>query len=336
MDSPRKKAKAAVTPSPPDSASLKIGRSGLRNEIASGRDVKDGWTKEQWAELGRSYRARATLSKRHGDAHCGFPSAPPALLASLPKDQLLGTVYLTDSVLLYLYTFFCEEQSGGRVRTFPYAESESLRSFVRTRWESEMRHAVDDRRRDLAKGMIGLMYLIEAVICYHLSSEQFIHLGRRGRELSVAATTNPSPGSGSSTSSPPNVGPSPASSDSFPPDFLPLITSSTATSYRAQNYLLSSRHHLSLRLLRTRFPATYEHAINSELSDEPLPAPGDSLGSARRIDPNHPERFAWPIELGMVGPVAHVVSFGRCLIKEAVEGEGKEWDGRLGEKEENR
>lgn len=111
----------------------------------------------------------------------------------------------------------------------------------------------------------------------------------------------------------------------LPPDLLPLINQSTTSTTRAITHLLTSRHHLSLRHLRIHFPRTYDNAINSELSDEALPAPGDNLGSARKIDPDEPARFGWPIELGMCAGVAHVVAFGRGLVEECAEGEGREW-----------
>ncbi|WWC64849.1 uncharacterized protein I303_107463 [Kwoniella dejecticola CBS 10117] len=140
---------------------------------------------------------------------------------------------------------------------------------------------------------------------------------------------SPSPAARSHSSSghsPESAHTSGSGSYSFPPDLLPLINTSTSSSSKAQQHLLTSRHHLSLRLLRTFFPRTFEYAITSELNDEALPAPGDNLGSARKVDiDNHPERFAWPIELGMCAPVAHTVAFGRCLVEEMAEHLGKDW-----------
>lgn len=69
-------------------------------------------------------------------------------------------------------------------------------------------------------------------------------------------------------------------------------------------------------MLRTKFPETFDAAIHSELADEALPAPGDTLGAAKRLDIDVPDRFAWPIELGMHCPVAHTAVFGRSLVSE--------------------
>lgn len=226
-------------------------------------------------------------------------------------------------------------------------------------------------------------YLIDAVVCYHLTAEQLAHLHRRGKELSIHPSSNhgPSPSSTTSVSPPAITQPSPAAQSSssstsqtpthtqltnngqsassntqtsshgnhttttepspthnststtaynFPTDLLPLITASTSTSARASHHLLTSRHHLSLRHLRQTFPKTYEHCINSPLADEALPAPGDHLGAARRVDIDRPECFVWPIELGMCSPVAHVCAFGRCLVGEFADTLGFQWDFTLG------
>lgn len=91
-----------------------------------------------------------------------------------------------------------------------------------------------------------------------------------------------------------------------------------------------SRQMLSLKLLRTCFPETYEHALDSDFSDLPsITDDGthtDTLGPARRVDIDRPERFVWPIELGMNAPIAHTAAFGRCLVREMALEMGKDWD----------
>ncbi|WVQ90355.1 hypothetical protein IAS59_004133 [Cryptococcus gattii] len=119
--------------------------------------------------------------------------------------------------------------------------------------------------------------------------------------------------------------PSSSTSSVLPPDLLPLIFNSFRQSSDATQYLHVSRFHLTLRALRHYFPASYGNAIHSKLADQALPAPGDSLGAAREVDPDRPARFAWPIEMGMCAPVAHVVAFGRGMVKEMAEREGRDW-----------
>ncbi|KAK8853435.1 hypothetical protein IAR55_004141 [Kwoniella newhampshirensis] len=337
------------------------GKSGLRNEVIDEREEgKETWSREKWKSMAEVYRNRALLLKRHGDAYQRTKSAHPQFVSTLPHDPMKGLLCLTDAVLLWLYSYFCDEQGGGRVRSTPYNDSAPLRDFVRRGWEHEMRKGEDEVRREGARAMVGLMHLIEAVVCYHLTAEQLKHLSRRGHELasstsssqhgpSPSSTTSASPpgthhhGTSSSHAQPPHPSPaarshssssshhSPDSQTSYslPPDLLPLISTSTSSSSRASQSLLTSRHHLSLRLLRTEFPRTFEYALSSELNDEALPAPGDNLGSARKIDVDRPERFAWPIELGMCAPVAHTVAFGRCLVEELAEKVGKEWVRKL-------
>lgn len=109
---------------------------------------------------------RATLLKRHGDAYNRSPTAHSQYTAKLPHDPLKGLLCLTDSVLLYLYAFWCEEQAIGRVRTTPYVGSEPLRDMVRKGWEGEMRRDAEksagagsgeEERKERARGMVGLM-----------------------------------------------------------------------------------------------------------------------------------------------------------------------------------
>ncbi|OCF30925.1 hypothetical protein I316_07451 [Kwoniella heveanensis BCC8398] len=354
-------ASSGLPGSSPALASKKLGQSSLRNQVTDEKEEgKETWSREQWREAGQAYRARALLLKRHGDAYQRTHSAHSQYTSTLPHDPIKGLLCLTDAVLLWLYAYFCDEQGGGRVRSSPYNESAPLRDFVRRGWESEMRKAPEEEegRKQGARAMVGLMHLIEAVVCYHLTSEQLAHLSKRGRELASASTptpTNHGPSPRSATSaSPPGTAPLPpsngghhvspparsssssshhspesATSYSLPPDLLPLISTSTSSSSRAAQHLLTSRHHLSLNLLRSQFPKTFEYALSSELNDEALPVPGDILGSARRVDVDRPERFAWPIELGMCAPIAHTVAFGRCLVEEAADGLGKEWSRRL-------
>ncbi|UOH82793.1 hypothetical protein LQV05_005503 [Cryptococcus neoformans] len=151
----------------------------------------------------------------------------------------------------------------------------------------------------------------------------------------TTATANSNTGANHSSAHPPNHSPtsahssahSPSSSTSstLPPDLLPLIFNSFRQSSDASQYLHISRFHLTLRTLRHYFPTSYGNAIHSELADQALPAPGDSLGAAREVDPDKPARFAWPIEMGMCAPVAHVVAFGRGMVKEMAEREGRDW-----------
>ena len=156
-------------------------------------------------------------------------------------------------------------------------------------------------------------------------------------------SSNHGPSPSSSNGSPGNTGPSPAAHSTSShnasgspeshtsqcvSDLLPIISNSTSSIHRAHQYLLNSRHHLSLGVLRTRFPETFDAAIHSDLSDEALPAPGDNLGAAKSLDIDIPDRFAWPIELGMHCPVAHTAVFGRRMVSEYGRARG-DWNLKL-------
>lgn len=120
------------------------------------------------------YRDRALRLKRHADAYARDANYQRHL-SHLPKDPLKGLLCLTDAALLWLYSYFCEEQASGRVRTTPYNESMELRRFIQARWEHVLRGdmaspapadgsepderdaAEDQKKKDMARGMIGLM-----------------------------------------------------------------------------------------------------------------------------------------------------------------------------------
>ncbi|WVQ75576.1 hypothetical protein IAR50_005203 [Cryptococcus sp. DSM 104548] len=332
-------------------------KSGLRNEVdvhgrrGGGESARrDLWKREKWMEMGAWYRDRALLQKRHGDAHLRSPTAHKEFTSILPADHLKGLLCLTDSALLYNYSHFCEEKAKGRPSPNTYDSSAGLRRFVCSKWEAEMRkeHKGEEgvQEKERAKAMVGLMYLLEAVIQYQTGRDTLAMLQHRGKELqSTSPRDKPSPSGSNTTVSPsapnppsaPVQGPSPASShspahspssstSSLPSDLLPLIFSSFRQSSDSSQSLHLSRHHLTLRILRSAFPDTYHNAIHSELADHALPAPGDVLGSARYVDVDETDRFCWPIEIGMVSPVPHVVAFGRGMVQEMAEREGREWN----------
>ncbi|TXT15806.1 hypothetical protein VHUM_00309 [Vanrija humicola] len=305
-------------------------RSALRNEITTPRGTGD-WTTAQWSATYNALGARAHTLKRYGDAYLSPSTAKEPLRGKVPEDVIRGGLYLTDSVCLYLYRNFCEERAnGGSVKTKPYQQLIGLRGFVLSRW-NDLRSSdkVPEEHKDRVKGMIGLMYLIEAVMDYHMSTTDLRQLNRRaGVPASNSSAHGPSPAS--SSASPGAVARSPASSTTHQPeltsDMLRLLSATAATSGSAQKALGASRHHLSLKTLREVFPHTWDRAINSELADDLLPVPGDTLGCARALDIDEPDTFAWPIELGLQNAVAHVAVFGRALVREFAQAADRPWE----------
>jgi hypothetical protein len=57
--------------------------------------------------------------------------------------------------LMYLYAYWCDDRAAGRVVTANWAGSESLRVYVRGRWEREKEKG-EGKRATLAGGMLGL------------------------------------------------------------------------------------------------------------------------------------------------------------------------------------
>lgn len=102
------------------------------------------------------YRNRALLLKRHGDAHTRSPTAH-ATFSHLPHDHLKGLLCLTDSILLWLWAHFCEEQFWGGRKASLYDGSSALRDFVRKGWESIIKSMTDEAEKDRARAMVGLL-----------------------------------------------------------------------------------------------------------------------------------------------------------------------------------
>lgn len=155
---------------------------------------------------------------------------------------------------------------------------------------------------------------------------------QNGVSVPPSATKGPSPAHSSTSLPDDRVGPSPMSSntsDTLPQDILPLMSSVTDTMNKANSFLQTSRFFLSLQVLRDHFPKTYETAITSDLSEFALPAPGDTVGSGRCVDPDQPDVFAWPIELGMSAGIPHLVAFGRSMIEEYAETHNIKYSKRL-------
>lgn len=103
--------------------------------------------------------ARAVLSKRHGDAMQRAANAKPEFIDKLPHDPLSGYLAIVDSILLFLYSYWCNEQSGnGLPKYHPYADATLLMESSRAHWTIEMRRAdLTPAQREMNKGMTGLL-----------------------------------------------------------------------------------------------------------------------------------------------------------------------------------
>ncbi|GMK56849.1 hypothetical protein CspeluHIS016_0306890 [Cutaneotrichosporon spelunceum] len=317
---------AVGTTTPPLRATLLSSpknRSSLRNEIARGSTSKANWTVEQWAALAEDIGKRAHALKRLGDAYINPTAAKGHLRDSVSQDKLRGFLLLTESLCFYLYKNFCDERANrGAVSTTAYMQLNALRQYVLTRWSDPA--ASTGEWKEITKGMQGLIHLMEAITSDVVARTDMRSLHHRmSKEVSGSSASGPSPSS--SSASPAGNGRSPASSSSeLPADVLRLLNVTYAASSGSQRALQQSRALLSMRQLKTKFPDTYDRAINSDLADDALSA--DSLGCARNLDIDDPDNFGWPIELGMQNGVAHVAVFGRALVREYAQTAGKPWE----------
>jgi len=133
---------------------------------------KAGWTSTQWGQLQGSYVAlaqhqadvsinlRAIKSKRFADAFARTPQAKQEYIDKTSPNSTLSVLHFTDSILLFLYSFWCGEQVSGRPRPAEYSSSDALRASVLSMWERE--HRRDDvltEGKERIGCMVGLMYV---------------------------------------------------------------------------------------------------------------------------------------------------------------------------------
>lgn len=108
------------------------------------------------------------MAKRYGDAMVGGPRARPEFLAIVKHDVVGGNVFLVDCVLLFMYSFWCTDQSRGRVQIGMYTDAQPLLEATRKAWEHEMRRSdISDKQAEMNKGMVGLLYV-------HHSTSQYL------------------------------------------------------------------------------------------------------------------------------------------------------------------
>ena len=133
---------------------------------------KAGWTSTQWGQLQGSYVAfvqhytdvsinlRAIKSKRYADAYARNPQAKQEYIDKTSLNITLSVLHFTDSILLFLYSFWCSEQVSGRPRPAEYSSSDALRASVLLMWEREHRRDdVSAEEKERIGCMVGLMYV---------------------------------------------------------------------------------------------------------------------------------------------------------------------------------
>lgn len=114
-----------------------------------------------------SVSKQAILAKRYGDAYGLTNSAREEFIKKVSYDATMSLLKFTDSVLLFLYSYWCMEQGAGRLRPADYLSSDRFRADIRGHWEREYRR---DNLCAEEKGrigcMVGLMYVIFGISLY--------------------------------------------------------------------------------------------------------------------------------------------------------------------------
>jgi hypothetical protein len=110
---------------------------------------------------------RAIKSKRFADAFARTPQAKQEYIDKTTPNITLSVLHFTDSILLFLYSFWCSEQVSGRPRPAEYSSSDALRASVLSMWEREHRRDdVSTEEKERIGCMVGLMYVCPCLISY--------------------------------------------------------------------------------------------------------------------------------------------------------------------------
>jgi hypothetical protein len=107
-----------------------------------------------------SVSAQAIRAKRYADAYGAMPAARQEFLDKVSPNPILSALRFTDSLLLFLYAYWCHEHASGRPRPNDFQTSAAMRSSIRTTWEHEWRRTdISIEQRERTGCMVGLMYV---------------------------------------------------------------------------------------------------------------------------------------------------------------------------------
>ncbi|CDZ98216.1 hypothetical protein [Phaffia rhodozyma] len=259
------------------------------------------WDSDRYKELAHTYRGLARSLKHKADARSRL--YPPTSLPTFTSIQTL--IELTDSILLWVYAFWADDQvTPGRVNLEVWKSLDGMKKVVRGGWEGVVKGASvgsskgKRAREEAAKGMLGLVYLIDALVLLHITTYEQTILHSRTQRLyssstSARSTPMPHPSSSklststyshisadspssltSSTSSPSPAafmgGAGGAASNSgnggdlgLPLDYLPQVLGLTAGLSRGMRLYATYQVNLTFGVIEKRFPRTWEIARRS-------------------------------------------------------------------------
>ncbi|GAA6056737.1 hypothetical protein JCM3770_005872 [Rhodotorula araucariae] len=323
---------AAKLPPAPAKGSPLLGGAAAPPRAEREAEWRREWPKERLRRLAVQCRDHGRKLKHSGDALGRVPSPSR-------KDVLRALAHHVDSILLYVFSFWCDDAASRACNVQQWASMFGLIAFVRKMAE-----------RENVAVVVGLCTRMEAIAVYTTCMHEQKMLNYTGAQLSKPHPTAgsaprppgpppplppgpppppPPPPPDASAGSPSSVTTdSPAATASPAPAIaaLPLAAGGSTKAYDdfLRSFLRASpdlfRHQrlyddscalLSPALLATSFPRTWALCTT--------PAAQAPIGAF--VLPARPWRFAWPAELGR-GTLGHQVAWARALLEEWSEGEG--------------
>jgi hypothetical protein len=212
-----------------------------------------------------------------------------------PPSSLVFLTELTDSILLWVYAFWADDQTApGRVNVDMWRSLDGMKKVVRAGWESVVKAAEEASgspagraRLRRVRAVLGLVYLVDALVLLHTTTYAQSSLHNRTQRLQ-AALPRPSQAAGaprpngtgiaaaggssslpadspaslasSSVSSPAASGSDPSGQPSvaaLPADYLPAVLGLTASLTRALRLHGTAQALLAERDLVRDFPTTW-------------------------------------------------------------------------------
>ncbi|GAA5945100.1 hypothetical protein JCM3775_000910 [Rhodotorula graminis] len=307
------------------------------------------WPKDRLRKLAAQCRDHGRKLKHAGDA-IGRASSPGR------KDVLRALAHHVDSILLYVFSFWCDDAASRACNVQQWGSMFGLIAFVRKMAERENVAAV-----------VGMCARMEAIAVYTTSMHEQKALNFTGTQLTKAHSSStatasarppppppPAPGRPPPPPGPPPPPPPPAAPPADAPAASPSSgatespaavpspapasaalastsssSSSTPASTKAYDDFLRSFLRASPDLFRHQrlyddscallSPAVLSTSFPRTWALCSRPEEQTSLTSF--VVPARPWRFAWPAELGR-GTLGHQVAWARAILEEWSENEG--------------
>ncbi|KAG8935596.1 hypothetical protein FRC03_001616 [Tulasnella sp. 419] len=200
-------------------------------------------TREQLNSMSASYMAQARTFKRSGDKRVDLHNMPPPS----HRNYALRLLEHTDSILHFVYSFWCEDEARGTYGGDSWSTLEGFLSSTLSGWDKVITASDPDLAPSI-KVITGLLHLIRFCAIYRVNRREIRKL-RTDTHPSVA----PSPAGGHNSASPSNTV---TSSQPTPP--YPSTTASNLIQHQQQNPIhapspassssSSTGHHLSSNL----------------------------------------------------------------------------------------